>query len=117
MTNIGNANNDNDAANKNYVDSRKPIIAIWAAENGSLDVKTFEWSWGNGATGSKYGYLMLSDGESYVQELQSILIILLQQFKYLSTEQIRDYSEKYTINYNNNNFFNSRSCPKENFLH
>ena len=62
ITNIGNPNNDNDAANKNYVDSRKPIIAIWAAENGSLDVKTFEWSWGNGATGSKYGYPMLSDG-------------------------------------------------------
>ena len=62
ITNIGNPINDNDVVNKSYVDSRKQIIAIWAEENGTLDGNTFEWSWGNGATGSQYGYPMLSDG-------------------------------------------------------
>ena len=60
ITNIGNPTNDLDAVNKLYVDSRKRIIAIWAEENGNLNQYHYDRSWGSGASGSQYGYLMLS---------------------------------------------------------
>ena len=43
-------------ATKAYVDraSRKPIITVWAEEYGTLDFNHYEWSFGNGASGSAH---------------------------------------------------------------
>ena len=54
-----------DVATKKYVDSRKPLIAVWAEENGSIDDGENEWSFGNGASGqshSRSGYAMPAAG-------------------------------------------------------
>jgi len=45
--------------------SRKPIIAVWAEERGSLRTGRYEWSFGNGAFGNSHahcGYTMMSSG-------------------------------------------------------
>ncbi len=34
---------------------QKTIFPIWAEENGALASNTYEWSWGNGATGNDIG--------------------------------------------------------------
>ena len=58
-------------ATKAYVDRfrfgtpRKPIITVWAEEYGSLDFNHYEWSFGNGASGSahrKIGYCVPVSG-------------------------------------------------------
>ncbi len=53
-----------DAATKNYVDSRKPVITVWAEENGSMTDNEYEWSFGNGGSGgnANRGYPMLAAG-------------------------------------------------------
>lgn len=33
----------------------RPLIPIWAEENGGLNANSHEWSWGNGATGALIG--------------------------------------------------------------
>ena len=55
----------NDIATKGYVDSRKPVITVWAEENGSIQNGRYEWSFGNGAEGEDHrqsGYTMLAPG-------------------------------------------------------
>ena len=55
-------------ATKAYVDrvrSSKPIITVWAEEYGTLDFNHYEWSFGNGASGSahrKIGYCVPVSG-------------------------------------------------------
>lgn len=54
-----------DAVTKNYVDShsRKPVITVWAEEHGAINAGSYEWSFGNGATGfASHGYPMLAAG-------------------------------------------------------
>ena len=64
-----------DLATKNYIGQvvsgsappaimpvRTHVITVWAEENSSLENNTVEWSWGNGATHSNYGYVMMSTG-------------------------------------------------------
>jgi hypothetical protein len=52
-----------DAATKKYVDSRKPLITIWAEENESIDAGHYEWSLGNGSHGhARCGYTMMVSG-------------------------------------------------------
>lgn len=53
-----------DAATKKYVDNRKPLITVWAEENGSMAKDEYEWSFGNGAAGGNAdrGYPMLAAG-------------------------------------------------------
>lgn len=42
---------------------QKPVIVIWAEENGSLAAETYEWSFGNGGEGNaKYGFCMPVSG-------------------------------------------------------
>ena len=55
-----------DAVNKDYVDGRtihprvsiniKPIITVWAEEKGSLGNGHYEFSFGNGSSGSEHAY-------------------------------------------------------------
>ena len=47
ITNVSNPTLAQDAVNKRYVDSRKPVIAIWAQETGPLNRGQYEWSFGN----------------------------------------------------------------------
>ena len=42
----------NDIATKGYVDGRKPVITVWAEENGPIRNGQYQWSFGNGATGN-----------------------------------------------------------------
>lgn len=53
-----------DAATKNYVDSRKPLITVWAEESGPLNNNKYEWSFGDGASigYANRGYPMLDAG-------------------------------------------------------
>ena len=53
------------AATKRYVDSRKPIITLWAEEKDSIDNNEYEWSFGNGSAGATHrncGYTMMTSG-------------------------------------------------------
>ena len=55
--------NPQNAATKNYVDSRKPVITVWAEENDPTKAEQYQWSFGNGATGDKErGYPMPAAG-------------------------------------------------------
>jgi len=50
---------------KSYVDSRKPIITIWAEQNDVMKNQIFEWSFGSGAEGRTHhhsGYTMMVNG-------------------------------------------------------
>ena len=52
-------------ATKSYVDSPKPIITIWAEQNGVIENQQFEWSFGSGAEGRTHrhsGYAMMASG-------------------------------------------------------
>jgi len=52
-------------ATKSYVVSRKPIITIWAVQNGVIKNQKFEWSFGSGAEGRTHrhsGYTMMASG-------------------------------------------------------
>jgi hypothetical protein len=58
-----------DAATKSYVDtvlrSHKPLVTVWAEENGTIDNNEHEWSFGNGGSGAnhaKCGYTMMAPG-------------------------------------------------------
>ena len=53
-----------DATTKQYVDSRKPLITIWAQENGPLNTGEYEWSFGSGDlyTLKNCGYCMPASG-------------------------------------------------------
>ena len=50
---------------KNYVDSRKPLITVWAEQKENLTAGAHECSFGNGADGTQHGqngYTMLTSG-------------------------------------------------------
>ena len=52
-----------DAATKNYVDNRKPLITVWAEDKGPIAENEYEWSFGNGASGNEgRGYPMSAAG-------------------------------------------------------
>lgn len=57
--------NNIDAVNKQYVDSSKPVIAIWAEEKGDLGAGEHQWAFGHSSGGGhqKYvGYIMPVSG-------------------------------------------------------
>ena len=64
LKNIPNPIDVNDAINKAYVDDRtiqpaapiKPIITVWAEEKGPLGNGHYEFSFGNGSSGSEHAY-------------------------------------------------------------
>ena len=47
---------------ENTINKIKPVITIWAEENGALNANSFEFSWGNGASSSTFGYPLMTDG-------------------------------------------------------
>ena len=52
-----------DAATKNYVDRRKPLVTVWAEENKATINGAYQWSFGGGASGvSQHGYPMMVAG-------------------------------------------------------
>ena len=64
-SNIDRPTESRHAVNKEYVDSRKPIITIWAEESGPINSNEYEWAFGNGASGTsnrKSGYTMMRVG-------------------------------------------------------
>ena len=51
------------AATRSRVDSRKPMITVWAEEKGPLSSGEYEWSFGNGSRGNRcLGYPMMAAG-------------------------------------------------------
>ena len=65
VTLVADPTTDHDVANKRYVDSRKPLITVWAEERGSIANGTYEWSFGNGGEGEvhrRIGFTMLASG-------------------------------------------------------
>ena len=62
ITNLAEPINIRDAVNKRYVDRRKPVITIWAQENGPLGVSYYEWAFGSGDTFQVGGYCMPAPG-------------------------------------------------------
>jgi hypothetical protein len=69
---LANPTNFQDAATKRYVDSRKPVITIWAQENGPLNRGQYEWSFGGGDTPQMNGYCMPVSGRILRGSLSSI---------------------------------------------
>ena len=59
---------------KHYVDSRKPLITIWAQENGPLNAGEYEWSFGSGDlyTLAKCGYCMPAAGRILRGSISSV---------------------------------------------
>jgi len=45
------------------INEKRPVVAVWAEENGPLSAGQYEFSFGNGATGSLLGYPMLVPGK------------------------------------------------------
>ena len=65
ITHIAEPKEPDNAATKNYVDLRKPLITVWAEENAVLNEGEYEWSFGNGGHGrghSLAGYTMMAAG-------------------------------------------------------
>ena len=74
LKNLSNPKDDRDAVNKLYVDKKvslpslispKPIITVWAEEKGPLADGHYEFSFGNGISGSEHaygGYCMSASG-------------------------------------------------------
>ena len=74
LKNLSNPKDDRDAVNKIYVDKKlslpsligpKPIITVWAEEKGPLGDGHYEFSFGNGSSGSEHaygGYCMTAPG-------------------------------------------------------
>ena len=65
LKNLSNPKEDRDAVNKIYVDKKlslpsligpKPIITVWAEEKGPLGDGHYEFSFGNGSSGSEHSY-------------------------------------------------------------
>ena len=65
LKNLSNPKDDRDAVNKVYVDKKlslpsligpKPIITVWAEEKGPLGDGNYEFSFGNGSSGSEHAY-------------------------------------------------------------
>ena len=65
LKNISNPKDNRDATNKAYVDKKislpsligpKPVITVWAEEKGPLDDGYYEFSLGNGSSGSDHAY-------------------------------------------------------------
>ena len=65
LKNLSNPKDDRDAINKVYVDKKlslpsligpKPIITVWAEEKGPLGDGHYEFSFGNGSSGSEHAY-------------------------------------------------------------
>ena len=65
LKNLSNPKEDRDAVNKIYVDKKlslpsligpKPIITVWAEEKGPLVDGHYEFSFGNGSSGSEHAY-------------------------------------------------------------
>ena len=65
LKNLSNPKYDRDAVNKIYVDKKlslpsligpKPIITVWAEEKGPLGDGHYEFSFGNGSSGSEHAY-------------------------------------------------------------
>ena len=78
ITNVADPSDDGDAATKQYVDSRqKPLITIWAQENGPLNAGEYEWSFGSGPSGDLYtlakcGYCMPAAGRILRGSISSV---------------------------------------------
>ena len=75
INNLTNPVNAQDAATKNYVDQRKPIISIHAEESSAIIAGEYQWSFGNGATGDGFatcGYVMMSSGRLLRMGLSSV---------------------------------------------
>ena len=96
LKNIPDPNDGKDAINKAYVDGRmiypsvliniKPIITVWAEEKRSLGDGLYEFSFGNGSSGSEHtygGYCMSAPGRIIQGSLMASesRIILLQEVK------------------------------------
>ena len=74
LKNLSNPKDDRDAVNKFYVDKKlslpsligpKPVISVWAEEKGPLGDGHYEFSFGNGSSGSEHtygGYCMTAPG-------------------------------------------------------
>ena len=65
LKNLSNPKEDRDAVNKIYLDKKlslpsligpKPIITVWAEEKGPLVDGHYEFSFGNGSSGSEHAY-------------------------------------------------------------
>ena len=65
LKNLSNPKDDRDAVNKAYVNKKlslpsligpKPIITVWAEEKGPLGDGNYEFSFGNGSSGSEHAY-------------------------------------------------------------
>ena len=65
LKNLSNPKDDRDAVNKVYVDKKlslpsligpKPIITVWVEEKGPLGDGHYEFSFGNGSSGSEHAY-------------------------------------------------------------
>ena len=74
IINIANPTSDQDVTTKQYVHSRKPLITIWAQENGPLNAGEYEWSFGSGDlyTLANCGYCMPAAGRILRGSLSSI---------------------------------------------
>ena len=74
IVNVANPTSAQDAVTKHYADSRKPLIEIWAQENGPLNAGEYEWSFGSGDlyTLAKCGYCMPAAGRILRGSMSSV---------------------------------------------
>ena len=73
IVSVANPTSAQDAVTKHYSDSRKPLITIWAQENGPLNSGEYEWSFGGGEyTQAQCGYCMPVSGRILRGSLTSI---------------------------------------------
>ena len=73
IVNVADPTSAHDVATKNYVDSRKPMITIWAQEVGPLNNGEYEWSFGSGDyTSANCGYCMPTSGRIIRGSLSSV---------------------------------------------
>ena len=72
ITGLADPTNAQDVVTKHYVDSRKPVITIWAQELSNLNARQYEWSFGGGNTPEKMGYCMSTSGRILRGSLSSI---------------------------------------------
>ena len=63
--------NDNHVVVKSQIrELSKPVITIWAEENGALNLDQLEWSFGNGTENSvNYGYCLPTKGKIFAGSL------------------------------------------------